>query len=47
MRSYWKFTKATIYRHMKENIGNLVEELRKNNWGRPPKLSLFDKREIS
>ena len=24
MRSYWKYSKATIYRHMKKNIGDLV-----------------------
>ena len=24
MRSYWKYTKATISRHMKKNIGVLV-----------------------
>ena len=24
MRSYWKYSKATICRHMKKNIGDLV-----------------------
>ena len=27
MISYWKFSKATIYRHMKKNIGDLSWEL--------------------
>ena len=46
MRSYWKYSKATICRHMKKNIGDLVVDLRKNNQGRPPKLSLRQKRNI-
>ena len=46
MRSYWKFSKAIICRHMKKNIGDLVVNLRKNNQGRPPKLSLQKKRNI-
>ena len=25
MRSYWKYSKATICRHMKKNIGDLVD----------------------
>ena len=24
MRSYWKYSKANVYRHMKKNIGDLV-----------------------
>ena len=47
MRSYWKYSKATICRHMKKNIGDLVVDLRKNNQGRPPKLSVRQKRNIS
>ena len=31
---------------MKKNIGDLVVDLRKNNQGRPPKLSLQKKRNI-
>ena len=27
MRSYWKYSKATICRHMKKNIGDLVVDL--------------------
>ena len=47
MRSYWKYSKATICRHMKKNIEDLVVDLRKNNQGRPPKLSVRQKRSIS
>ena len=46
MKSYRKFSKATICRHMKKNIGDLVVDLRKNNQGRPPKLSVPQKRNI-
>ena len=46
MRSYWKYSKATICRHMKKNIGDLVVDLRKNNQGRRPKLSVRQKRNI-
>ena len=46
MRSYWKYSKATICRHMKKNIGDLVVDLRKHNQGRPPKLSVRQKRNI-
>ena len=31
MRTYWKYVKATICRHMKKNIESLVLDLRKNN----------------
>ena len=31
MRSYWKYLKATICRHMKKNIRDLVVDLRKSN----------------
>ena len=31
---------------MKQNIGDLVVDLRKNNQGRPPKLSVQQKRNI-
>ena len=40
MRSYWKYSKGTICRHMNKTIGDLVVDLRKNNQGRPPKLSV-------
>ena len=40
MRSYWKYSKATICRHMKKSIGDLVVDLHKNNQGRPPKPSV-------
>ena len=39
MRSYWKYSIVTICRYMKNNMGDLVIELRKNNQGRLPKLS--------
>ena len=50
MRSYWKYSKATICRHMKKNIGDLVVDNQgrisvKNNQGRPPKLSVRQKRD--
>ena len=44
MRSYWKYSKATICRHMKKNIEDLVVELRKNNQGSPPKLSVLKRK---
>ena len=44
MRSYWKYSEANIYRHMKKNIGDLV--VTKDNQGRPPKLSVWQKRNI-
>ena len=44
MTSYWKYSKATICRHMKKNLGNLVVDLWKNNQGRPPKLYVQQKR---
>ena len=43
---YWKYSKATICRPMEKNIGELVGDLRKNNQGRPPKLSVRQKRNI-
>ena len=46
MRSYWKYSKATICRHIKKNIGDLVVDLGKNNQGRPPKLSVRQNRNI-
>ena len=46
MKSYWKYSKATICRHMKRNIGDFVVDLRNNNQGRPLNY-LFNKREIS
>ena len=46
MRSYWKYSKATICRHMRKNIGDLVVDLQKNKQGRPPKLSVRQKRNI-
>ena len=44
MRSYWRCSKATICRHMKKNIGDLV--VTKKIIGRPPKLSVRQKRNI-
>ena len=46
MRPYWKYSKATICRHMKKNIGDLVVDLRKNNQVRTPELSARQKRNI-
>ena len=43
MRSHWKYSKATIWRQMKKNIGDLVV---KKNQGRPPKLSFRQKGNI-
>ena len=37
MKSYRKFSKATICRHMKKNIGDLVVDLRKHNQGKTTK----------
>ena len=31
MGSYWKYSKATICRHMKKNIGDLDIDLQKSN----------------
>ena len=31
MRSYWKYSKATICRHMKKNIGDLFEWFKNNH----------------
>ena len=44
MRSYWKYSKANIYRHMKKNIGDLV--VTKEQSGKMTK-TMFGKREIS
>ena len=46
MKSYGKYSKATICRHMVENIGDLVPDKRKQNQGRPTKLSDRQKRSI-
>ena len=46
MRRYRKYSKATICSHMKRNIKDLVVDLRKNNQGRPQKLSVSKKRNI-
>ena len=46
MRSYQKYSKATICRHLKKNIGGLVVDLQKNDQERPPKLSVRQKRDI-
>ena len=46
MRSNWKYSKATICRHRKKNIGDLVVDLRKNIQGGPPKLSVRQKGNI-
>ena len=45
MRSYWKNSKATVYRHMKKNIADLDVDLR-NNQIRTPKLYVQQKRNI-
>ena len=45
-RGYDKFSKSTICLHMKKKIGDNVLDKRNNNSGRPPKLSLRDKRNI-
>ena len=45
MRSYGKYSKATICKHMKKCIGDLAVDKSKENQGRPPKLQ-FDKSEI-
>ena len=43
---YKQFSKASIYRHAKKPIGSSVVDKRKQNPGRPPKLSERDKRSI-
>lgn len=44
--AYRKFSKATVCRHMNRAIGDIVIDKRKNNKGRPPKLSVRDHRNI-
>ena len=46
MKSYGKYSKATICRHMVKNIGDLVPDKPKQNQGRPTKLSDRQKRDI-
>ena len=46
MKSYGKYPKATICRHMVKNIGDLVPDKRKQNQGRPANLSDRQKRNI-
>ena len=46
MKSYGKYSKVTICRHMVKNIGDLVPDKRKQNQGRPTKLSDRQKRNI-
>ena len=46
MKSYGKYSKATMCRHMVKNIGDLVPDKRKQNQGRPIKLSSRQKRNI-
>ena len=46
MRSYGKYSKATICRHMKKSIGDLAVDKREENQGRLPKLSIRQKRNI-
>ena len=46
MKSYGKYSKAIICRHMVKNIGDLVPDKRKQNQGRPTKLSDRQKRNI-
>ena len=44
LRDYRKYSKATICRYMNRLIHYEVEDLRKFNKGRPPKLSVTDER---
>ena len=44
--AYRKISKATVCRHMNKAIGDIVIDKRKNNKGRPPKLSERDRRNI-
>ena len=46
MKSYGKYSKATICRHMVKNIGGLILDKHKQNQGRPTKLSDRQKRKI-
>ena len=46
MKSYGKYSKATICRHMVKNIGDLVPDKQKQNQGRPTKFSDRQKRKI-
>ena len=46
MKSYGKYSKATICRHMKKTIGDLVLDKRKFNKGRPQRLTVREKRNI-
>ena len=46
MKSYGQYSKATICRHMVQNIGDLVPDKQKQNQGRPTKLSDRQKRNI-
>ena len=46
MKSYGKYSKATICRHMVQNISDLVPDKRKQNQGRPTKLSDRQERNI-
>ena len=46
MKSYGKYCKATICRHMVKNVGDLVPDKRKQNQSRPTILSDRQKRNI-
>ena len=46
MKDYKKYSKATIFRHMKRKIDDSVVDNRKHNKGRPEKLTERDKRNI-
>ena len=46
MKSYGKYSKATIYRHIAKKIGDLVHNKRKKIQGRPTKLSDRQRRNI-
>ena len=46
IESYAKFSKATIYRHMVKNIGDLVLHKRKQSQQGPAKLSYRQKRNV-
>ncbi len=45
-REYRKFSKATICRHMKKELGEIEGDRRKGNKGRPRKLTVRDERNL-
>ena len=46
-RRYPQYSRASIFRHIKKRVGGNNAEKRKNNNGRPPLLSVRDKRHIT